>query len=73
MQVFFKTAYSSQTILIGKYLCISENRIGYLNLAFAVKKGQKRSIFTFQPLKCLDELKIQSWSINLKKFLPKNP
>ena len=55
-----ETADSSQTKLIGEDLLIREHGIGYLNLAFEVKKGQKRLIFGFKPLKRLEGLEIQS-------------
>ena len=60
MQVLSETADSSQTKLIGEDLFIREHRIGYLNLAFEAKKGQKRSIWGFKPLKRLEGLEIQS-------------
>ena len=41
-----KTAYSSQTKLIGQSLHVAEHGIGYSNLAFAANKGQKRPIFS---------------------------
>ena len=67
-----ETTYSSKTKLIGQSLCISEHGIGYLNLAFAAKKGQKRSIFSFKPLKRLEGLEIQSYSISIKEFITNN-
>ena len=60
MQVFSETAHTSQTKLIGQSLCVSEHGIGYLNLAFAANKGQKSAIFSFEPLKRLEGLEIQS-------------
>ena len=72
MQVISETAYSSQTKLIGQSLPIGEHGIGYLNLAFAANKGQKRLIFSFKPLKRLEGLEIQIKSINIKKFVTKN-
>ena len=48
--MILETVYSSQTKLIGQSLSIGEHRIGYLNLAFEAKKGQKRLIFGFKPL-----------------------
>ena len=68
-----ETAYSSQTKLLGQSLPIGEHGIGYLNLAFAANKGQKRLIFSFKPFKSLEGLEIQNWSINMNKFLIKNP
>ena len=55
-----ETAYSSQAKLIGEGISIGEHRIGYLNLAFLAKKGKKRLIFIFKPLKCLEGLEIQN-------------
>ena len=55
-----ETADSSQTKLIGEDLHILEHRIGYLNLAFEAKKGRKRQILGFKPLKRLEGLEIQS-------------
>ena len=60
MQVFSETAHSSQTKLIGLSLHVSEHGIGYSDLALAGNKGQKRSIFSFKPLKRLERLEIQS-------------
>ena len=60
MQMISETADSSQTKLIGEDLHISEHGKGYLNLAFEAKKGQKRLIFGFKPLKRLERLEIQS-------------
>ena len=59
MQVFSETAYSSQTKLIGLSLHVSEHGICYLNLAFEAKKGQKRPILGFKPLKRREGLEIQ--------------
>ena len=56
--MFSETAYSSQTKLIGEGLHVSEHGIGYLNLAFYAKKGQKRPILGFKPLKRLEGLEI---------------
>ena len=42
MQIISETAGSSQTKMIGEDLHLSEHGIGYLNLAFEAKKGQKR-------------------------------
>ena len=58
--MFSETTYSSQTKLIGQSLYVTEHGIGYLNLAFAANKGQKRPIFNFKPLKRLEGLGIQS-------------
>ena len=44
----------------------------YMSLAFEANKGQKKLIFTCKPLKCLEGLKIQSWSINMNKFVIEN-
>ena len=55
-----ETANSSQTKLIGLSLHVSEQGIGYSDLAFAANKGQKRPIFSFKPLKHLEGLEIQS-------------
>ena len=55
-----ETAYSSQFKLIGQSLCVSEHGIGYLNLAFATNKGQKKADIKFETLKCLEGLEIQS-------------
>ena len=60
VQMFLETAYSSQTKLIGPSLDISEHGIGYLNLAFAANKGQKRPMFNFKSLKRQEGLEIQS-------------
>ena len=68
MQMFSETADSSQTKLIGWSLLIGEHGIGYSNLAFEPNKGQKRLIFSFKPLKCLDWLRIRSQSIDVEKF-----
>ena len=73
MQMITETAYSSQTKLIGEGLLIEEHGIGYLNLAFAANKGPKRPILSFNPMKHLEGLKIQSYSIYIRKFLTKNP
>ena len=73
MGVFLETTYSSQVKLIGQSLCVSEHGIGYSNLVFSANKGQKRPIFSFRPLKCLEGLEIQSQNINIKRFLIKNP
>jgi len=72
MQMISETADSSQTKLIGEDLHILEHGIGYLNLAFEAKKGRKRPILGFKPLKPLEGLEIQSLSINIKKFITKN-
>ena len=58
--MFSETTYSSQTKLIGPSLHVSEHGIGYLNLAFEAKKGQKGPILDFKPLKRTEELEIQS-------------
>ena len=58
--MILETAYSSQTKLIGQSLPIGGHGIGYLNLAFEAKKGQKRPILGFKPLKRLEGLEIQS-------------
>ena len=55
-----ETIYSSQTKLIGQSLPIRGHGIGYLNLAFEAKKGRKRQILGFKPLKRLEGLEIQS-------------
>ena len=55
-----ETADSGKTKLIGEDLLIGEHGIGYLNLAFDAKKGQKRPILGFKPLKRLEGLEIQS-------------
>ena len=68
MQVFSETTYSTQIKLIGQSLCVSEHGIG-----FAANKGQKRLIFSFQSLKCLERLDIQSQCVNMKRFLIKTP
>ena len=68
-----ETAHSSQTKLIWQSLPNRGHRIGYSNLAFSISKGQKRPIFGFKPLKCLDGLEIQSLIINIKEFITKNP
>ena len=60
MGVFSETTYSCQTKLIGLGLHVSEHGIGYSDLAFAANKDQKRPIFSFKPLKCLEGLEIQS-------------
>ena len=60
MRMISETTYSSQTKLIGEGFLIGEHRIGYSNLAFEAKKGQKRLIFSFKPLKRLEGLEIQS-------------
>ena len=60
MRMISETTYSSQTKLIGQSLHVSEHRIGYLNLVFEARKGQKRLIFGFKPLKGLEGLEIQS-------------
>ena len=67
-----ETAYSSIIKLLGISLLIGEHGIGYSNLAFAAKKGQKIPIFIFKPFKHLDGLEIQSSSINTKEFIKKN-
>ena len=41
LRMISETAYSSQGKLIGQSLHVSEQGIGYLNLAFAANKGQK--------------------------------
>ena len=46
--IISETPYSSQTKLIGQRLCTSEHGIGYLILAFAANKGQKRPLFSFR-------------------------
>ena len=71
--MFSETTYSSQTKLTGEGLLIGEHGIGYSNLAFAAYKGQKRPIFSFKPLKRQEGLEIQNWSINMERFLIKNP
>ena len=74
-----KTAYSSQTKLIGEGLLIGGHGIGYSNLAFEAKKGQKRPIFSFKPLKRLQGLEFRvrqghrrlsksGWAISLHLF-----
>ena len=68
-----ETAYSSKTKLLGLSLLIREHGIGYSDLAFAANKGQKRPIFSFKLLKHLEGLEIQSYSINIKEFITKNP
>ena len=68
MRVFSETTHSSQSKLIGQGLPIEEHGIGYSNLPFEAKKGQKRPIFSFKPLKRLEGLEIQSLSINIKIF-----
>ena len=60
VQMILETTYGCQTKLIGQSLCVSEQRIGYLNLVFATNQGQKRLTFSFKPLKLLEELEIQS-------------
>ena len=60
VQMISEITYSGQTKLIGEGLLIGEHRIGYSNLAFEAKKGQKRPIFSFTPLKRLEGLEIQS-------------
>ena len=42
MQMILETTYSSQTKLIGEGFLIGQHGIGYSNLAFEAKKGQKR-------------------------------
>ena len=42
-----ESTYSSQTKLMGQSLCVSEQRIGHLNLAFAANKGQNGKIKRF--------------------------
>ena len=69
--MFSETTYSSQSKLIGQSFYIPEHGIGYLNLAFAANKRQKRPIFSFKPVKCLDWLEIQSLDIDIKKILIK--
>ena len=71
--MILETTYSSQTKLIGESLHVSEHGIGYLNLAFAANEGQNGPIFSFIPSKNLEGLEIMSLSINIKKFLIKNP
>ena len=56
MRMVSETTYSSQTKLIGQRLHVLEYGIGYSNLAFKANKGQKRSIFSLKPLKCLKGL-----------------
>ena len=73
MQMISETVNSRQTKLIGQSLHVWEHRIGYLNLAFEAKKGQKRLILGFKPLKRLEGLEIRIQSINIKKFITKNP
>ena len=51
-----ETAYSSIIKLLGISLLIGEHGIGYSNLAFAAKKGQKIPIFIFKPFKHLEGL-----------------
>ena len=60
-------------MLLGQSLHVLEHGIGYSNLAFEPQKGQKRPIFSFKPLKCLEGLEIQSWSISIKEFITMNP
>ena len=60
MQMILETVHSRQNKLLGQSLHEWEHGIGYLNLAFEAKKGQKRLIFGFKPLKCLEGLEIQS-------------
>ena len=60
MRMISETTYSSQTKLIGEGLLIGEHGIGYSNLAFAANKGQKRPIFSFKPLKCLEGLELEN-------------
>ena len=60
VQMIPEAAYSSQTKLIRQSIHVWEHGIGYLNLAFEAKKGQKRSILGFKPLKRLEGLEIQS-------------
>ena len=43
MGVFSETANNSQTKLIGKGFLIREQGIGYSNLTFEAKKGQKKA------------------------------
>ena len=52
---------------------MGENGIDYSNLVLAAKKGQKRQIFCFKPLKCQEGLEIQGKSINMEKFRIENP
>ena len=73
VQMISETAYSSQCKLIGEGLLIDWHGIGYLNLAFEAKKGLKRPIFSFKPLKYLEGLEIHSQNINIKEFITKNP
>lgn len=68
-----ETASSTKTKLIGQSRSFRGHRIGYSNLAFIVNKGQKRPIFSFKALKCLERLEIQSYSINIKEFITMNP
>ena len=58
-----ETTYSSHTKLLGQSLPMKEHQKGYLNLAFATKKGQKRLMFSFKPLKHLEGLEIRSYSM----------
>ena len=60
MGVFLETANNSQTKLIGEGSLIREQEIGYSNLTFEAKKGQKKQILSFRPLKRIEGLKIQS-------------
>ena len=71
--MFLETTYSGKIKLIGVCLLIEEHGIGYSNLAFAANKSQKRPMVSFKPLKCQEGLEIQKKSINLKRFLIKNP
>ena len=58
--MFSKTAYSSKTKLKGVSLLIGEHGIGDLDLDVEAKKGQKRQIFSFKPLKRQEGLEIQN-------------
>ena len=72
-QMISETAYGSQTKFKGESLHVSEHGIGYLNFTFEAKKGQNRLILGFKPLKSLEGLESQSYSINIKEFVTKTP
>ena len=46
-EYIWRTLYSSQAKLIGEGLLIREHVMGYLNLAFEAKKGQKKADIGF--------------------------
>ena len=60
LQLISETADRTQTKLIERSLPIGEHGLGFLDLACAANKGQKRPIFKFKPLKLLEDLELRA-------------